>query len=190
MKLFSVLVLLLVAQLLGAASIEQLDVWTDNGVYRLHLKAHPDGPVDDLWTILDNFANLPRMLHTVTAVELRPGADPNQRRVEIRMYDCVLFYCRRFHHVQDVVKLAPYSIIALIDPNDSDYRGGWARWQMGDQPDGETWLDIQIAVIPDFWVPPLIGPWILRRKLRQEGLELLRGIETLHRMPALNALPE
>lgn len=32
---------------------------------------------------------------------------------------------------------------------------------------------------PDFWVPPLIGPWIIKRTLKVDGMDAIGRIEAL-----------
>jgi hypothetical protein len=38
-----------------------------------------------------------------------------------------------------------------------------------------------LVVEPDFWVPPVIGPWVLKRELRAGGERALYRIERLAR---------
>ena len=35
------------------------------------------------------------------------------------------------------------------------------------------------ALTPDFWVPPLIGPYIIKKKMREEAVETVLGLERL-----------
>jgi hypothetical protein len=38
-------------------------------------------------------------------------------------------------------------------------------------------------VEPDFWIPPLIGPWLIKRKLLSETLETVDNLEQLAKNP-------
>ena len=37
---------------------------------------------------------------------------------------------------------------------------------------------------PDFWVPPLIGPWVIKRTMREQAITTSEGIERLARVRA------
>ena len=58
----------------------------------------------------------------------------------------------------------------------SDLRHGYARVDMWQESEG-TRILIRSEVEPDFWIPPLIGPWVIKKKLRSEALETVRNLE-------------
>jgi hypothetical protein len=45
----------------------------------------------------------------------------------------------------------------------------------------------KIEMEPDFWVPPIIGPWAIKRELSHGGPRVVRRIENLARQ--LEGLP-
>jgi hypothetical protein len=86
-------------------------------------------------------------------------------------------FCKRVVQVQDVTRPGEYVIEAVIVPSVSDFRSGFARWQL--RPQGEsTLLSFSHRFEPDFWVPPVIGPWIIKRTLISEVAETAMYIET------------
>ena len=38
-------------------------------------------------------------------------------------------------------------------------------------------MDIRIELVPAFWVPPVIGPWVIRRKIDEEARRTGTGLE-------------
>jgi hypothetical protein len=90
----------------------------------------------------------------------------------------VYFFCKTVHQVQDVTEVPGRYISASVLPAMSDFRHGVARVYMW--PEGaHTRIRVLAEVEPDFWIPPLIGPWIISRKLHSEALETMRNLERL-----------
>ena len=78
-------------------------------------------------------------------------------------------------------KFARRYIVPRVLPQMSDLRYGLARWRMSACADDRrrTCLEFKAELEPDFWVPPLIGPWLIQRKLHQEAIVTAEGIEKL-----------
>jgi hypothetical protein len=85
--------------------------------------------------------------------------------------------------VQDVTLLAGHVIEAVILPEFSDFRSGLARWQLTARG-AATQLEFSNSFEPDFWVPPVIGPWLIKRKLVWEVTETAMYIEAKEHDPA------
>jgi len=67
---------------------------------------------------------------------------------------------------------------AEVLPAQSDFSYGRADWQF--RPAGtSTHLRFSAELEPAFWVPPLLGPWLVERSLREEAERTSAGIERL-----------
>ncbi|GEM_PF-5034809 len=80
--------------------------------------------------------------------------------------------------VQDVIESQDGTVMALLVPALSDFRYGYARLNLWQEPEG-TRILIRAEVEPDFWIPSLIGPWLIKRKLLSETLETVDRLEQL-----------
>ncbi len=108
------------------------------------------------------------------------SSTPGGRRVYIETRGCVLFFCKRIVQTQDISEPAPDYLVARIDPTVSDFSYGRVVWHLA--PDGTgTRVRFTADLEPDFWVPPLIGPWAIKRKLLEEGRQTIAGLEKLAR---------
>ncbi len=56
-----------------------------------------------------------------------------------------------------------------------------AIWTLTELPGGKTQMQWSLLFEPDFFVPPLIGPAVIKSGLREEGQDTVRGIEKLAR---------
>jgi len=91
---------------------------------------------------------------------------------------CVAFFCKTFVR-EGVVEAQPYDAIkAIADPESSDFHVSVEEWQF--TPDGDsTTISYQLKMRPKFWVPPLIGPYLIKRKLEKDGGDALARIESI-----------
>jgi hypothetical protein len=86
-------------------------------------------------------------------------------RVRLSLDSCVLFFCQDVVFVKDITEQADGQIMAHIVPAESDFREATEYWRIVPD-DGHTRLSYRADLVPDFFVPPLIGPWLLKRKIR------------------------
>lgn len=99
-------------------------------------------------------------------------------RVRVEMQGCVLFFCKELLQVQDVTELEGGYIMINVDPGPSNFEFGHILWHIrGDKQ--RTRVTFSADIVPDFWIPPLIGPWILKRILLAEGKQTIQNLETL-----------
>lgn len=60
-----------------------------------------------------------------------------------------------------------------------DFKRGHGLWIVKPCPTGRgvTCLDVSIELVPAFWVPPVLGPWVVRRKMDEEARRTGDGLE-------------
>lgn len=113
----------------------------------------------------------------VEAYNLPP--DPQGRpRFYTRMEGCVLMFCKSFERRGHLVLEPNEEIVAIIDPEESDFKYARERWHLAPEGDG-TVLTYSFEMEPAFWVPPVIGPYFIKRTLREDGRDALDRIEAL-----------
>jgi hypothetical protein len=95
---------------------------------------------------------------------------------------CLLWFCRTLIHVQEVREASDGALIAEVLPQASDFRYGKMVWRIL-PTEGGTRLQLHGDVVPAFWVPPVIGPFYIKRKLREEALETAQAVEVLAKAP-------
>jgi hypothetical protein len=155
-----------------------------------------------VFAALQDYRAMPRYNRDLRAVRVEPTARPDAVRLFTAVHACALIFCRTLHQTQIMTAAADAhggTLRARLLPGGS-FRSGHARWtvQPCAQARGLTCLDMHIELEPAFWVPPVIGPWILRRKMAQEarrsGIGLARVAMHLsappaHRAPVRPAAP-
>jgi hypothetical protein len=165
----------------SAATIDTLTVRKVADRYLIELHAHLDARAGAAYSVFANLANLPSINTDVRRIEVTGGpggANPVKLYTEIRA--CVLFYCRSIHESQEMT-FAPKpdggEVDATVLPQ-GDLRFGRAHWVFRDVG-GRTDLQVSAELEPAFRVPPLIGPWLVKRWLRAETEQSSVNIEKL-----------
>lgn len=170
------LALALVGGVAGAADIERLELVRDGRTYRLDaafaLAAQPAAA----WRVLTDYEGLPALNSSIKKVQVLGSDGPTRHRLHARIRLCAYVFCRTLDHVQWMTQRREGLLEAEIDPADSDFEYGAARWELTPAGPGSR-LDLTIAVRPRFWVPPVVGPWLIREALRVQAQRTAEGIE-------------
>jgi hypothetical protein len=67
---------------------------------------------------------------------------------------------------------------AFADPALSDFKVSNEAWEFAEEGSG-TVVKYTLHMQPDFWVPPAIGPYLIKRKLKSDGGRALDRIEAI-----------
>jgi hypothetical protein len=168
--------------LAAAATIEELDVEKDSGRYSLEAYARLDATPESIYAVLTDFDDNAYSRISRAYKEsryLEPTADGTPL-VYTRMEGCMLWHCMTIERTERLETDAPNWIKSTALPEQSNFKHSTSEWML--EPDGEgTLMTYKLEMEPDFFVPPIIGPWYLKRTLSQGGLRAVTRIERLAR---------
>lgn len=162
-----------------AYQLDRLEVQHEAARFSIELHVKLDVPATDAYAAFADVNRLPAINPAVKIARLIQGAPAGASRVYTDIRVCVAFFCRHLEQVQDM-RYAPGAsggvISAKVIPELSNLRFGEARWTL-DNCAGRTCLVFVAQLEPAFWIPPVIGPWLIQRKLREEAMQTSAGIE-------------
>ena len=170
------------AALAAAATIDELDVTRHHGRYSLEANARLDATPESIYAVLTDFddnaySRISRVYKESRYLE--PAADGTPV-VYTRMEGCVLWHCLTLERTERLETDAPRWIKSTALPEGSNFKHSTSEWVL--EPDGDgTLMRYTLEMEPDFFVPPVIGPWYLKRTLSQGGLRAVTRIERLAR---------
>jgi hypothetical protein len=141
--------------------------------------------------VLTDYRHLERLIPAVERSEILDTREPGDYRLLTVTHTCLWFYCKRLTRVQDVVEAHDGSITAVVIPQQSDFSYGTMRLNLWQETAG-TRILMRSEVAPDAWIPPLLGPWLIKRELRAETLQTLHNLERVAAEASLSheSLPE
>jgi hypothetical protein len=172
------LLLVLAARLAVPADLRTIEVEREDDRYSLRSEAYFAANRADLYRVLTNYDLFEQF--SSAYVETRNVEEDEQGRPRFftRMQGCVLLFCRSFVR-RGYLLLTPKSeIVAVAEPEDSDFNYSRERWRLQTEGEG-TLLIYDFEMEPGFWVPPVIGPYVIKRSLRAGGSDAIDRIEAL-----------
>ncbi len=162
------------------ATIRTIDVQHDDGVYRLVSDTYIDAPREAIFEVLTDYERFGRISSSYTDYGFMEPAADGVPIVYTTMEGCVLFFCVSMRRVERMETRAPGFIRTDVLPEQSDFKSSVSEWTLTPEAGG-TKLIYSLVVEPDFWIPPLIGPWVLKQRLERGGTGAVNRIERLAR---------
>ena len=178
MRVVGLLVWLLCSTPAAGGTINSAAVTYQSGSFIVEVDALLDVVESRARAVLTDYKHLERLIPAVEHSEILDTRELGDYRVQTVTYICLWFYCRRLTRVQDVVEAHDGSITAIVIPEQSDFRHGTMRLNLWQEAAG-TRILIRSEAVPDAWIPPLLGPWLIKRALHAEAVQTVHNLERL-----------
>ena len=159
-----------------AGEILESSVAHDGAVYRLSITARVEAPLAVVYRSITDFSNLAAINPSIEESQVLASQGAGRQRVRSVIRVCILVFCKRVVQVQDVTLVDHRTVVATMVPGRGDFRAGLARWELT-AVGIATDLHFTETFEPDFWVPPVIGPWLIEKELVREVAETAMYIE-------------
>ncbi len=160
------------------AEVRALEVAHADGRYTVRFDVRLAAPPDRLKRYLTDYANYTSYFESIKESTVLAREPNGAARVRLRLRSCVLFFCKTVTTVKNIAERADGRITARIDPTLSDFREATEHWHIT-ADNGATRLQYDAVLVPDFFVPPLIGPWLVQNQIRVALLAGARKLEAL-----------
>jgi len=158
---------LLFPALATPASILRTEAVHDNGRYTVSFDVVLDATRDKVWQIMTDYDRLTRVSKVIIESRILKKEDENRHRVSVTLHACVLIFCKTMKKVVDIQAWPQNDIIVIGDPVLSDFSYSVERWRVVAEG-AKTRLYYSAEMVPDFFIPPLIGPWLMKSFLQKE----------------------
>jgi hypothetical protein len=96
-------------------------------------------------------------------------------RIGTELRGCVVFFCRTITLVQDVTE-SDDSVRADVVPDGGDFRSGYLLWSIVGAEGGRSHVVFEAVMEPGFFVPPIIGGFLVRSALEKHVTEIARNL--------------
>ena len=183
-KPLAALLLAVAALAAGAAEMRSVEVDRIDGRYVMRSEVHFAASVEAVYAVFADYDLSTRFSGAIVEsrnIDAEAGGQPG---FYVRNRGCVLFFCKSFERY-GYIELEPYKVIrARIDPERSDFHLSNESWHFEAEGDG-TVVTYDLEFEPKFWVPPVIGPYVIKRKLQSKGGDAVERIESIAQELAL-----
>ena len=181
MFLFAMTGCYLYAPVLAAGEVLDLAIRDSQGIYQVALEMILDAPFNDVHSVITDYVHIYRIDTSIVESEILDAPDPSVTRVKTVINDCVLSFCRDILRVEDVREVGDHDIYAVIVSQLSNVRSGATHWQL--YPIGDkTRINYDMTLEPGFFVPPLVGNYLVEKKIKEETLSCFNNIERIARL--------
>ena len=159
----------------AAGTIEVLETSHSGDRYIVSFEVVLDAERDKVWQIMTDYEHLPRVSKIIVESRILKQQDANRHRVGVTLEACVLIFCKTVKRTVDIEARPQTEILVSEVPGQSDFRDGHEHWRISAEG-ANTRLQYSAELVPDFFIPPLIGPvvvkYFLRREIRLTALEV------------------
>ena len=163
------------------ADAQEISVEVDRkkgNVYEFQLRFVAQAPSPYVLALLTDYNQLTRLNPLIISSKVLPESIADIERVEIITRGCMWIFCKTIRRVEDVKVVNNLRIESNIIPSMSDFKSGDTLWML--TPNGrQTVVTYQANMVPDFWLPPFIGPRSLKKQLRIQLERTARRVNQL-----------
>ena len=161
-----------------AVTVQTLEITHAGGNYHVTFDVRVATDSDQAWTLLSDYRQWQRLSDNLEEAVLLEVLSDGRQRIRLRFRSCILIFCKTIRQVKDVKTTPKGDIVTVLVPKQEDFVSGWEHWRiLSDQ--GETRVQYDAEIVPSFGLPPLIGPLILKAKLRSTLIETANRLEAL-----------
>ncbi len=160
----------------ATAHIQQLEVSEDEGTYRVTFDVLLDADTRRARALMMDPANWAELSDIIRLSQVQSVAPDGTQRVRMVFRGCVWFFCKTVRRIEDVVILSEVEVMATAIAQLSDFKYAQERWRILAEGD-KTRVQYHAELRPDFLIPPLIGPWMIKDKIREVLIDAAHHIE-------------
>ena len=177
----AILLWLLCCQFTVAAyEIRQVDVHRDDDdAFRMAFEVVLNASQAGVYQLITDYASLHRLNDIVLESSVINEAGKGRKLRQMLLHSCVLFFCKNMRVLEQMEENGSNEITATIIPGQSDFHEGISYWRVLPGGPGQSRLLLNSTFRPAFWVPPLVGTWLIKSRVQHELAIMSQRIETL-----------
>ncbi|HEX4049340.1 MAG TPA: hypothetical protein VHY19_00480 [Steroidobacteraceae bacterium] len=182
----------LVTTAASAAEVLSVQATRHGAAVSVGLRIALNEPAPAIFRALLRYGAMGRYEPDLRAIHIETTADPNRVRLFLTLHTCVLLFCKtlRQEQIMTATPDAGGGVVQAQFVAASGAFSGNGRWVVAPcmAHQGKACMDVRIDLTPLFWVPPMIGPWLIRRKMYEQALHISTGLEQLAQQAARQAV--
>lgn len=150
--------------------------------YKVDFVVILDGEAPSLKRIITDYKRFAELSPTVTHSRLISGQSGQNARIQVTFHPCILaIFCRDVIKVSDIhIDTAGVKVEYVMVPELSDFREGRETIMLEDESTGNVSrvrFEYFALLEPKFFVPPLLGPWLIRHRIIEDLKTTSRSVE-------------
>ena len=164
---------------LAAAVVTKAELTFIGNGYHYLFNSEINSSMARVKAIVSDINQLGRLNDDVVKSELLARYDKSHFKRRMLLKHCILVFCFDLNFVETVELLPNGDVATHIVPGESNFRRGDTLWRITEIDARRTRLTMEATQEPDFWIPPIIGPLLIKRSFVIEVHETVDKLERL-----------
>lgn len=153
-----------------------LEARREGEVFHLSFEYHIDAPAARVRALVTDPARLEELSPSTEVSRVERDPATGRERLHLELRPCVLIFCRHLTKVSLIEQRPDGSIVYRAMPERSDFRSAVETLRIVAAGEG-TRVSYRARLIPKFFVPPLIGDWLVARTFGRDVAATARNVE-------------
>jgi hypothetical protein len=162
----------------AAYTLDDTSIQHSAGVYTVAFDMRLDADAVEVRALMTDYDHLDRLSDIVTYSRLLYVLPNGSKRMQLDMHVCVWIFCRTLRRVQDVTTLENGDISTSVLPEPTGFSHAMELWRIDAIPGG-TRIRYDAQLTPNFYVPPILGPYLMKKAIRRELIGAAQHLEAL-----------
>ncbi len=162
----------------AAYTLDDTSIQHSAGVYTVAFDMRLDADAARVRALMTDYDHLDRLSDIVIHSRVLDVMPDGSKRIQLDVRACVWIFCRTVRRVQDVTTLENGDLSTNALPEHSDFSRAVERWRIEATPGG-TRIRYDAQLAPNFFVPPLLGPYLMKQAIRRELISAAQHLEAL-----------
>lgn len=161
--------------------IRILDLHKEEDLYVVRAETYIDAPLEGVYDVLVDYEGFHRISSFIDETRFIDRVDDDDEGiVYTRLKGCLLAFCKTIERIERLEVVPDRRITATVIQDQSDVNYARAVWEIYPEGSG-TLLTYDLEVDLGFWIPPVLGPAVIRGLLRSRGLRAAQRVAALAR---------
>ncbi len=175
--------LLAATSMLDAATLDRTELNFKGRAYHYLFSAHLRANPAAVRAIVSDIERLARLNDDIVTSQILSRESDQILTRRLLLKHCILLFCFDIDFIEELEILPSGDIATRIIPGQGNFERGETIWRIEAISDTETRVTMEADQKPDFWIPPLIGPLLIKNSFVDEVTETLNKLESLANAP-------
>jgi len=159
-----------------AADLKELSVTETGGEFSLKVVSVLDAPSDYVYDVITDYKNAYRINPAVIEVQILPSEQDDAIRVRNISEHKLGPLNFEIVWVGDIVEMGNGQISVTTLPDHCSFESGSAVWKVRSRGE-QAWVYHESTLKPKFFVPPLVGDFLMKKIMKNKARATFRKIE-------------
>jgi hypothetical protein len=160
-----------------AFEIEHRSVQFADRHYRFELVVTLNAPVDRVEAVLRDYEHYPQLDDRILQAKVLGRPQSDVAILQTLLHACFGPFCRNVQRIERVTE-SHLGLIAISDPRRSDVKFGESYTALSPLDGGRSRISYRTDIVPDFWIPSLVGRRFMLKTLEDATTTLFRNVES------------